>query len=196
MSKARTQTLEPLLQDVAEVNQAHGSLRTGLPGRVWNLAGLNRSAIVLTVSAWEAYVEDLAIECVDLLKPSAQVVARTGQGWPLDAWPAINGATRTAIGRFHTPSSKNVIALFSTAIGLPDVSLGWHYRGCSQTKAVTYLDWLLDVRHQIAHGVNPRPVVRATYATWAPQFIRRIAERTDATVYDHLVNVLGVSPPW
>lgn len=196
MSKARTQTLEPLLQDVAEVNQAHRNLRTGLPGRQWNLSGLNRSAIVLTVSAWEAYVEDLAIECVDALKPASQAANGSGQSWPLDAWPAINALTRDKIGRFNTPNSKNVVTLFSTALGLSNVTLGWHYRGCIQPKAVAHLDRLLSVRHEIAHGVNPRPSVAASYATWAPQFIRRVAECTDATVRDHLVNVLGVTPPW
>src|SRR4051812_30078207 len=97
MSNAKTQTLEPLLRDVGEVNEAHRNLRTGSQGRQWYLDGLNRSAIVLTVSAWEAYVEDLAIECVDLIRPPAQAPAT--QPWPMDAWPAINAATRTAIGR-------------------------------------------------------------------------------------------------
>ena len=196
MSKARTRTLEPLLQDVDEVNLAHQRLRTGLPGRQWNLSGLNRSAIVLTVSAWEAYVEDLAVECVEALRPASQAQNSSGQPWPLDVWPAISALTRDRVGRFNTPNSKNVVALFSAAIGLSNVALGWSYKGCSQTMAVAHLDDLLTMRHRIAHGVNPRPSVRASYATWAPRFIRNIADCTDSTVRDHLETVLGVSAPW
>lgn len=190
------QTLEPLLQDVAEVNDAHRKLRTGAQGRQWYLDGLNRSAIVLTVSAWEAYVEDLAIECVDLIRPVHQATGAPSQAWPMDAWPAINAATRTVIGRFNTPNSTNVISLFATAIGLVDVSLGWHYKACSPTKAIAKLDELLRCRHAIAHGVNPRPTVHSTYAVWAPGFVRRIAECTEVTVQNHLVTVLNIPAPW
>ena len=194
MSAAKTQTLEPLLQDAAEINKAHSNLRTGLRGRQWGLGGLNRSAIVLAVSAWEAYVEDLAIECVELIRPVQQPAV--GQPWPLRAWPAINAATRTLIGRFNTPNSRNVISLLATAIGLTDVTIGWHYRACSRTRAVALLDALLDVRHEIAHGVNPRPAVHNGYARWAPMFVQRIAECTEVTVRDYLVNVLGIAAPW
>ena len=40
-------------------------------GRQWKLGALNRAAVVLCLSAWEAYVESLALEVVDLMLPPA-----------------------------------------------------------------------------------------------------------------------------
>jgi hypothetical protein len=54
----------------------------------------------------------------------------------------------------------------------------------------------LDLRHQIAHGVNPRPIIHNPYSNWLPGFIRRLALCTDDGVRNHLTAALGLPNPW
>lgn len=197
MSRSKNETFDPLLKDVEELNTAHANLRTGNRGRQWDLAALNRSVIVLTVSAWEAYVEDLVLECVDLLRSPTQPAQPGGSplAWPHNAWPALNAEVKRVAKQLHTPNPPNVKRLVATATGLADVTLGWSYRRCNNAKAIQKLDELLTLRHQIAHGVHPRPVVHNKYATWAPLFVARIVECTESTLRSHLIG-LGIPNPW
>lgn len=196
MSRARRDTFKPLIQDVDELMRAHQSSRTGAQGRQWGLGGLNRAAVALVSSAWEAYIEDLALECATILRPPSfeGTWRTTGAAWPYDAWPATMARVQTERGRFNTPSPDNVKRLLQVAIGIADVTQGWFYRGCSQPVAVSKMEDLLRLRHRIVHGENPRPSVHNKYAAWAPLFVSRIVERTDDTVLTHLTGVLQVQP--
>jgi hypothetical protein len=182
-----TAHLDELLADAAELNGAHLRLRTGRPGRQYGLAALNRAVVVVCVSAWEAYIEALVREALTALRPAAP---------PLGVWPALNAAVRGQLGRFHTPNTDNVRVLLSDTLGLPDVQLSWAWHGCTSARAVQRLAIALDFRHQIAHGVNPRPRVDNDYASRLPKFFRRLGECTDAAVRNHLVTTLGVANPW
>lgn len=54
----------------------------------------------------------------------------------------------------------------------------------------------MEHRHEIAHGVNPRPVIDSHYSRPLPAFFRRLSEFTDGAVRTHLVGTLGVANPW
>lgn len=194
MSRARTNTFEPVMADVRELQTAHGQMRTGERGRQWGLAGINRGAVALILSAWEAYVEDVALECVDAIRPATPPT--TPPVWPHDAWPALRASTVSKAQQLHTPSAQNVRNLFRSAVGLPDVTSSWVWRGCSNATALSKLDALLTLRHQIVHGVVPRPNVQYKYVYWAQLFIERVVERTDEVLRDHLVTKLGAAAPW
>lgn len=193
MSRARTNTFEPVMADVRELQTAHGQMRTGERGRQWGLAGINRGAVALILSAWEAYVEDVALECVDALRPATPPANAL---WPHDAWPALRASTVSKAQQLHTPSAQNVRNLFRSAIGLTDVTASWVWRGCSNATALTKFDGLLTMRHRIVHGAVPRPNVQYKYVLWAQLFVERVVERTDEVLRDHLVTNLGVAAPW
>ena len=186
-SQAHAQHLGPVLVDARELVAAHGKLRTGKKGRQWALGGLNRAVVVMCAAAWEAYVEEVVKEAVIALKP------QTG---PVGSWAALNASVMSQIGRFNTPNSQNTRQLFTSSLGLPDVTHAWYWKNCTRAQAAKHLDDLLLTRHHVAHGVMPRPTVNNTYATWAPTLIERIAQRTDDAVRSYLVNALGVTPPW
>jgi hypothetical protein len=188
-------TFEPVMTDVRELQIAHHQLRTGERGRQWGLGGVNRGAVALILSAWEAYVEDVALECVDAIRP-ATATASVPAAWPHDAWPALRATTVAETRRLHTPSAQNVRNLFRTATGLADVTARWVWRGCANATALAKLDDLLTLRHQIVHGIVPRPNVQYKYVLWAQLFIERVVERTDEVLRDHLVTSLGVAAPW
>src|SRR5262249_8155875 len=84
----------------------------------------------------------------------------------------------------------------SDAIGLPDIQTSWAWQNCTSAQAVQRLADAMTLRHQIAHGVNPRPVVATFYSSQLPVFFRRLGRCTDRAVRDHFANVLGIANPW
>jgi len=78
-SNAFTNHLLPVLQDADEVLDAQAQLNAAIvpapaPGTLWGIGALNRAAVVMLVSAWEAYIEQVAIEAVEALRPAGPVL--------------------------------------------------------------------------------------------------------------------------
>ena len=163
-SNALSVHLDQLLRDATELDTIHTQLRTGLPGRQYGLASLNRAAIVISVSAWESYVEELMRESLQALRPLAP---------PVGNWPALSAFILGELGRFNTPNAQNVANLINRCLGLANVRTSWGWRNCTSAQAEDTLDQALVLRHEIAHGVNPRPVIHNTYSNWLPGFMRR-----------------------
>ena len=186
-SNAFTNHLTPLLVDAEELDAAYQELLYLWPRHRYGLVTLNRSAVLMCVSAWEAYIEELVRESIEAIRPG---------GPPMGTWPALNATTRAAIGRFNTPNTDQVRVLLSDALGLPDVQAAWSWPGCTPPHARARLQEAMDYRHAVAHGVNPRPIVHNHYSTRLPEYFSRLGECTDAAVRAHLVNTLGVPNPW
>jgi hypothetical protein len=186
-SQAFTNYLDVLLRDAEDIQDAHTELRTGNAGRQWGLGGLNRASVVMCVSAWEAYVEELTKESLEKMRPAAP---------PLGNWPALNASARSEIGSFNNPNPEKVRMLFANCIGLQNITVSWHWQGCAVAEAVNHLQQALSYRHQIAHGVNPRPVVHNYYSRWLPGFFRRLGRKTDDAVKDYLMQTLALPIPW
>ncbi len=186
-SNACSVHLGQLLLDAVDLAKAHARLKTGRPGRQYRLASLNRAVVVLSVSAWESYVEELMRESLRALRPATP---------PLAAWPALNTSVLGLLGRFNTPNQANVEQLVQNCLGLPDIHLSWTWPNCTPAQAMQRLGVAMTYRHQIAHGVNPRPTIQNDYSRRLPEFFRRLALCTDNSVRAHLVNVLGVVAPW
>lgn len=186
-SLAYDQYLLPLLKDAREIENAHQNLRTGTTGRQWGLGSLNRAAVVMCLSAWEAYIEELVKESVTSFKPT--VPAST-------LWQSINADARSQIGRFNTPGADNVRRLIADTIGLQDVTQSWHWQRTTVREAKDRLSTALTYRHQVAHGVNPRPVIHNQYASKLPGFFTNLGLRTDRAVREYLVATLHVPSPW
>lgn len=187
-SLALTTHLEALLHDAEELSAAHTRLSTGNRGRQWGLGAINRAAVVLCVSAWEAYLEEVLRESLRCLRPSTGAVG---------TWSTLNAMVENQIVRFNAPNVENTARLFKECLGLPDVTENWRWRNCSRSAARIYLNQALQRRHQIAHGVNPRPAIPHAYSGWLPHFFRNLATRTDAAVSIHLGVMAELpSPPW
>jgi len=185
-SKAHTQHLDVLLRDAEELGAAHLKLSTGARGRQRGLGAINRTAVVICVSAWEAYVEEVIKEALDLLRPAAV---------PAGTWDIVKAPALAQIKRFNTPNSGNTKSLISNCLGLTDITLYWRWKNCTSTSACAYLNTALDTRHKIAHGVNPRPTVHRSYAGWLPDLFKNLALCTDVAIADHVIG-LGSPRPW
>jgi hypothetical protein len=143
--------------------------------------------VVMSLSAWEAYVEELVKESVTSFKPA--VPTNT-------LWQSINADARSKIGRFHTPSTDNVRTLIADTIGLQDVTMSWHWQHMTVQQAKDRLGVALTYRHHIAHGVNPRPTIHNSCASRLPAFFKTLGRCTDRAVRDYLVTALYVPNPW
>lgn len=186
-SNAFSLHLAQLLRDAEELDDAHVRLRTGQRGRQYGLASLNRATVVMSMSAWESYIEELVRQSLEALRPVAA---------PLGPWPVINASVRASLGRFNTPNAENVAELIRNSIGLPDIRDAWNWQNCTTAQARQRLNDALNFRHQIAHGVNPRPNIVNLYSSQLPDFVRRLALCTDNAVRQYLVDTLGVVAPW
>jgi hypothetical protein len=89
------------------------------------VAALNRAVVITCASAWEAYIEALVRESLNVLRPPAP---------PLGLWPALNAAVRAQLGRFNTPNTENIRMLISDAVGLQDVQTAWAWQNCTSAR--------------------------------------------------------------
>lgn len=179
--------LEPLLSDAIHLCDASIQLPAGLAGRSFRVAALNRAIVVTCVSAWEAYIEELVREALNVLRPTTT---------PLGVWPVHNASIRGLLGRFNNPNPDNIRTLLSDALGLPEIHLAWTWQNCTSSQAVQRLAEVMSLRHQIAHGVNPRPFVGSFYASKLPAYFDHLGRCTDRAVRNHLATVLGIADPW
>ncbi len=186
-SDAFTVHLQQLFKDARELDSAHDRLKTGRPGRQYGLASLNRATVVICVSAWEAYIEELVRESIVVMRPAVP---------PRGAWSVHNAWIHGQLGRFNNPNMENVRMLLSDALGLQDVQQSWVWQNCASGQAIQRLAAAMRLRHQIAHGINPRPLVNNDYSSQLPDFFLRLGRATDRAVRNHLVNVIGLVHPW
>ena len=187
-SSAFTTRLTTVIADAEEIDSGHGTLRTGAPGRQYGLGALNRAVVVMCVAAWEAYIEEVVKECLVLLKPAAG---------PLGVWPALNATVRSQVGRFNNPNVQNTRGLIRDCIGFDDITIYWVWQGTTPQRARERLDGAIRFRHEIAHGVTPRPIIHnQQYASRLPAFFRRLGTRTDLGITTYLDTEFGIHTAW
>ncbi len=187
-SSALLNHLDVVLADAEEIDRAHRELRTGNAGRQYGLGALNRAMVVMCVSAWETYVEEVTKETLDLLRPTTP---------HLGVWPSHNASVRSLIGRFNNPNVQNTKNLIRECMGLGDVTQYWTWQGSTDQRACERLDEAIRLRHEIAHGVIPRPIIHnQQYASRLPGFFRKLGTRTDFGISAYLGNVLAINTGW
>lgn len=186
-SNAYTGHLQPLLADARALIEAHTQLSDGnmiAPGKQ---DALPRAVVVMCVSAWEAYVEEVVRLAVLVARPNAP---------PHGIWSALNAFVEKSVGRFHTPSGKNVRTLVADALELKDIQEAWSWARYPHERVQELLAGAMKFRHEIAHGVNPRPTVTHQYAARLPDFFRCLGRCTDRAIRAHLIRNFGVLNPW
>jgi hypothetical protein len=122
-------------------------------GRRFRETTINRAIVVLTVAAWQAFIEDLADAVLRTIEPPAAAPTRP-------AWVLVNALTRGAIGRYNTADVFNTRSLLANVGFDPQPSWSWGFgQGRSTPAEVTRrIDEWLRVRHAIAHGGDLPPV--------------------------------------
>lgn len=203
-------------EDIKRLLEIHGDLGGDAPGRRHRLGVLNKSAIVLVTSFWEAYCEDIAAEAVKKIAtcaPSAsklskdikKIIAKELKGdlneiaiWSLadDGWKTVLGDRLTRLQdernrRLNTPKSQQIDELFAHSIGLPNISSAWAWKGMSADRAREKLDRYVALRGEIAHrGAGAQVCKRHQVADYFA-FIKRIIAKTGGRVNRHVKKITG-----
>lgn len=219
-SDAHIQTFEGNLSDVVRLIEIHRQLAGDRQGRRYGLECLNKSAIVLILATWEAFIEDLAqnaFECMlanavdhkifprqvqDLVWKELKASQTTdGLAMIQTGWKAafVNHKTKVldkhiVRSSFNTPSGEKINTLFAELIGLNSMTSHWKWRGMRDTTATNKVISLIELRGAIAHRAAADDAVVKQRVLEYSKLIVRLAWRTHDAVRDYLSTTLGFDP--
>lgn len=206
------------VENISEVDRLwkiHGQITTQGPGRKYDVQILHKSAIVLLVACWEAFVEDLARESLTAMISSAanhnvfpdHVLERVAsmhsgpKAWKLagDGWKEVlegnlTGVLAKTTGSLNTPRTAQTNELFEKTIGLKNMSSAWYWSGRSANQVEKALDELVTLRGSIAHRVTTSSSVTLNHVKGSRALINRIAVKSHNRTCRYLLEKLGKSP--
>ena len=193
--------LQKNLKEVERLVSIHADISGSGPGRKRNVQVLNKSAIILLLACWEAYIEDLAENVFNILlehasEPTvfpdhvlaiaakevkkgdaARLWSLSGEGWKVELKEHKQKILTKYIvrGSFNTPSSSNINTLFSELVGLTSISRQWYWPGMSNSKVDAKLTELIELRGSIAHRVEASRIIYKKDVEDFRKFILRLA---------------------
>ncbi|MGN6728473.1 MAG: HEPN domain-containing protein [Rhodanobacteraceae bacterium] len=210
--------LKELLSNVGETASLldiHNAVGGTGPGRRRGIEVLNKSAIVLVVACWEAYVEDLAkISLEFMIKHAADhkafpevVLERVasknnglkawtlaGEGWKQALSDNLTEVLARTTGTLNTPRAAQVDELFAKTIGRKEISKTWKWSGRTSAQAVSALDSLVTLRCSIAHRVKNSTSVRKQDVLNAFDLVGRLSIRSNNEVRTFIHSRVGLYP--
>lgn len=208
------------LADAQRLIEIHEDATGSEPGRRRGYDVLNRSAVMLSIAAWEGFSEDI-------LRAAVSVIAtklRSTIEFPTNVrdamlaymhqdqnWSKLNAATKqgiwgiaddgwrvayvkyasSRIEKLNTPNTENLTKLFASTIGLADFSNNWGARRWSQADYITKLDGALTLRHRIAHGALGNETVGKSRARAAVSLVMRTSGWTASAVDAHVSRLIA-----
>lgn len=215
-SKAR-KAFDENVKDVERLMELHAQHGGNAKGRRYGLEVLNKSAIVLITSYWEAYCEDIAEEGLEHIVMHAKIA----DDLPLEIkkqiakelkadkneiaiWNLSDGKWRTVMKerlldlkenrnrKLNTPKHKNIDDLFDSAIGLSNVSSKWVWaKKLTVTKAREKLDKYVELRGEIAHRGKAKVSVTKVQVDDYLEFIKKAAAKTGGEVNKYVFSITG-----
>lgn len=204
-------------QDIERLLKLHEEKGGTSQGRRRGLEVLNKSAIVLITSFWEAYCEDIASEGLEhivkhgkspdsLPKEIKKIIARDLKGdrnelsvWSLcgDGWKRIlkerlDRLQEQRNKKLNTPKSQNIDDFFMQSIGLSSMSSSWKWaKKMTASRAREKLDKYAILRGEIAHrGKSAKSVTKAQVEDYF-DFIKKLVTKTDSAVNSHAKKITG-----
>jgi hypothetical protein len=201
-----------LLASVDQLIDMHERLQSGR-GRRHKQDALHRAGVVLTVAAWQAYVEKILNEALDkvsddLDNPPGGIAS---PNWAKHTFKMRRAAIRNNISKFNTPNSENVRTLLRDGVDF-DPWPFWEYRTgprqWSSAEVRTRTNkWVL-VRHSVAHGFplpgdvdwlqddNGSPRLTLGLLKECRKHFVHLVNQTDSAFSAHLSAQHGIVAPW
>jgi hypothetical protein len=218
-SKARI-AFDENAKDILRLLDIHGDIGGDAPGQRIGLEVLNKSAIVLITSVWEAYCEDLAAEALEHLVNNIQtgsalpkglknIMAKeikadknelavwdlADNGWKTKAKSRLQSLTEERNRKLNTPKTTQISELFETALGLGGISASWKWKKMSISQAATKLDKFVTLRGAIAHRGAASSTVKKTEVTAYLNHVKRLVAKTGGKVNVFVKGATG-KPLW
>lgn len=183
---------------------------------VFDIAGsaaFIRAGIILTVTAWETFIEDTvkarfmarinaATNATDVSntfnavagawigklgekRPTPQDLLRwTGDGWKV----LLTNHFTAEIATFNTPKSENVIALFKRYVGF-DIKSVWRWHRMTPDDVCQQLDELVSIRGALVHrgrtSSEPVPPINRTQLLAMITLVEQLVWTTEAEINSH-----------
>lgn len=192
VTQAYESVFESALEDPRRLVTLHRRIQRGRGRRSEELTSLNRAVIVVSIAAWQAYIEALTRAIIESLGPPAD---STTSGTTLRVvWEGRRTEVADLIQRYGTPNSSNTLRLLRAVALDPEPAWTWGVGGGHLTRGQVKerLDRWVKIRHTIAHG-SPLPrsarglitenksglTIRLKDAEGCLNFIERLAAVTD-----------------
>jgi len=175
---------------------------------------LFRSAVVLMVSHWEAYIEDICGEALEhLVKHSkdssalpkaikqqvaSEILASKNklEAWNLadDGWQKLLRARLAAmkVGRdrgFNSPKAQQTKEFVSNTVGIDDVTKSWTLKKTDPKSSAKKLDALVAVRGEIAHRGRIKEKLNMDYIAEHIAFLRGLVAKTGGDINAHVERI-------
>ena len=177
---------------------------------------LFRSAIVLMVSHWEAYVEDICEEALDhivtnisdhqkLPKELKKQVAKEIKNSlnENEAWELADHGWKNYVRKrmeyfrqernrsFNTPKSENTKIFVMKILGIEEICECWAFDSKDSAIISKQLDALIEIRGEIAHRGRIGKKLDAKFITEQNAFLRKLASKTGGRINKHVKKVTG-----
>lgn len=219
MSLAR-KAFDANAKDIERLFELHVQQGGVQPGRRYGLEVLNKSAVVLITSYWEAYCEDLAAEALDhivkhaksadvLPKKLKQQLAKeleedlndlalwavADKGWKKLLKGRLEAMQEERNRKLNTPKADNIDELFLSAIGVDKISGSWKWDRTTVNAARGKLDRFVTLRGDIAHRGKASESVKLVEVRAYYELVQKLAAKTGGRVNTHVKAVAG-KPLW
>lgn len=184
----------------------HESLQTGR-GRRHKQDALYRSGVVLTVAAWQAYVEKVITESFDAVARNMNDPASGTPSWAIQSFNLRKAQAMTLVRKFNTPDDVRVRDIFQDTIGFnPWPAWEWRQgpRQWDSGEVRRRTNGWVRIRHSVAHGFalpgdlawlqGQNGVSRLTLGLLkeCAKHFEHLATITDNAFDDHLANEFGL----
>jgi RiboL-PSP-HEPN len=219
-SKAR-KAFDDNAADIERLLELHKLIGGDGKGRREGLEVLNKSAIVLITSFWEAYCEDLAAEALNHLVKHATTAERLPEPLrkklakevksninELAVWQlADSGWKKYLTDRFeklreernrklNTPKSEPIDELFLHTVGIASVSDSWKWaKKMTVERARAKLDKFVELRGAIAHRGQASARVQKNQVEDYFDFTKRLVAKTGGKINTAVRSAVG-EPLW
>ncbi len=212
-------SLQTNFQEIDRILEIHGEISGSGPGYKHNVQVLNKSAIVLLLACWEAYIEDLAENSFKFMLSKSKkphvfpehvlvIAAKAIKRNNIDIWKIANSGWKdvmeshkesilekyTIRGAFNTPNPKNIDTLFSNLIGFTSLSRKWYWSGMSIENSKKKLNDLIELRGNIAHRVQSSKTVTKTHVKESKLFVLRLAVISNNRITNYLQEKIDREP--
>lgn len=202
-------------EEVLRLVAIHEQLTGTGPGRRHNVQILNKTAIVLLIATWEAFVEDLAegalqflihnatdhnafprnvLEIIGASRGGLKAWDLAGEGWKQVLRDNFKEIVNRTIRSFNSPKTTQVNDLFEKTIGLVKISSSWRWQGAKSEMTSKKLDELVSLRGEIAHRVKATREVHKGDVRNAEDLIVRICTASSNAVRAHVEQRVGKAP--
>lgn len=164
------------IQDAERILEAYEHMKS-IPDLGRDPEELKRAALIMSLTAWETYVED---------KISEEVALQTKvlQGSQIGNF--INNSLEKELKFFHTPNSKKTKDIFERFVGI-DVTASWTWPGYedpdrTRTKLNEWIKKRGDAVHRSVADKQTSHLISKPEAEKCIKFFKNLVETTDAAL--------------